>query len=137
MARPRRKYLTPEQRIAIEWLSLPKNGGKTYEEIAEMCGVTDRTIRNWKQDELFVKELNKAIVRNTQEKLPEVFEAAIEGIIKEKNAAMFRTLLQAHGILTEKHEIETKQNVSVDTAELKAEIERFKQRLKNRSDGGN
>jgi predicted transcriptional regulator len=39
--------LKPEQLIAIGYLSQPNNGGKTHEEIAKECGVTDRTIRNW------------------------------------------------------------------------------------------
>lgn len=120
------KRLNEKQIAAIEYLALPKRGGLTYEEIAERVGVTDRTIRNWKRDETFIRELNKAIVRNTQERLPEVFEAAVEAIINEKNAAMFRTLLQAHGLLTEKHEIETKQGANTDLEALKAEIERFK-----------
>lgn len=76
--------LSEKQIAAIEYLALPKLGGKTYEQIAEEVGVSDRTLRNWRNDDTFVAELNKKIVRNTQERLPEVFAAAIDGVIKEK-----------------------------------------------------
>jgi hypothetical protein len=53
-------------------------------------------------------------------------------IIEQGNAAMFRTLLQAHGMLTEKVDMNTTGNGSggdIDT--MKAEIERMRANRKS------
>jgi predicted transcriptional regulator len=120
------KRLEAHHWLAIKYLALPKKGGKTIKEIAELCGVSEQSIYNWRKDPLFERELKKEIVRNTLDRLPEVFEAVPDIIIRDGNAAMFKTLLQAHDMLTDRVEVEqtTKTDVSLD--EIKAKLERLK-----------
>jgi S-adenosylhomocysteine hydrolase len=121
------KRLNTEHLIAIKWLALPKKGGKTIAEIAELCEVSEQSIYNWRKDPLFERELKREMVRNTLDKLPEVLEAVPDIIVRDGNAAMFKTLLQAHDMLTDKVEVETKTTTNgVDYDELKARLERLR-----------
>jgi transcriptional regulator with XRE-family HTH domain len=56
--------LNAEHYIAIQHLSLPKKGGKTDEEIAELAGVSRQSIYNWRKDPLFETTLYRQILRN-------------------------------------------------------------------------
>ncbi|MEC0167869.1 phBC6A51 family helix-turn-helix protein [Paenibacillus graminis] len=125
------KTLTPEQYIAIEWLSIPGKGGKTYEEIAEICGVHFNTLGNWRKDKAFDAELKRAIVRNNSAKLPEVVASMADWAIREGNAAAAKLVLQINGMLTDKLEVETKDSGSTDIAALTARIEALKVRKDN------
>ncbi|OMC96216.1 phBC6A51 family helix-turn-helix protein [Paenibacillus sp. FSL R5-0636] len=116
------KTLTPEQYIAIEWLSIPGKGGKTYEEIADICGVHFNTLGNWRKDKAFDAELKRAIVRNNSAKLPEVVESMADWAIREGNAAAAKLVLQINGMLTDKLEVETKLDSGTDVAALTARI---------------
>jgi len=58
------KRLNAEHLIAIQYLSLPKKGGKTDEEIAQLCGVSRQSIYNWRKDPLFENALYRQILRN-------------------------------------------------------------------------
>ena len=118
--------LSEKQIEAIEFLSQPKRGGLTYAEIAEKVGVTTMTLSRWRNDDTFYNELNRRIIRNTSDRLPEILASVPDHIIKDGNAAMLRTLLQAHGLLTDKVEVDTKSNGN-DTDAMRAEIERLKQ----------
>lgn len=118
--------LNEKQIAAIEYLALPKRGGLTYDEIAERVGIARSTLQEWRKEDVFITQLNRRIIQNTQEHLPEIFEAAIKGITEDRNAAIFRTFLQAHGLLTEKHEIDTKANVDIDAMRAKVEEHRSK-----------
>lgn len=125
------KQLGAEHHTAIHWLAQPKKGGKTYGEIAEICGVHPNTIGNWRKDPLFEAELKRQMVRNTQDKLPELLESLADIAIRDGNAAMAKLALQVNGLLTDKVEVETKQSGDVDVTALKAKIEAFKQRHPN------
>jgi transcriptional regulator with XRE-family HTH domain len=128
------KKLSELQIAAIEFLALPKRGGLTYEQVAEKVGITDRTLRDWRKDDAFNEELKRQVVRNTLDRLPEIMASTADHIINDGNAAMFRTLLQAHGMLTDKVEIDSKGNGSAaDIDTMKAEIERM--RAKRQSEG--
>lgn len=120
------KRLSEKQIAAIELLARPKRDGKTYAQIAEEVGVSERTLRTWRNDDYFNEQLKRKIVSNTIDRLPEVMEAVPDIIINDGNAAMLRTLLQAHGMLTEKVEVENKSDTVADTQAIKAEIERLK-----------
>lgn len=122
------KRLTAEQYIAIEWLSIPNKGGKTYEEIAKLCGVHFNTLANWRKDKTFDAELKRAIIRNNSEKLPQVVESMAEWAIREGNAAAAKLVLQINGMLTDKVEVETKQSGETDVGALAARIEALKRR---------
>jgi predicted transcriptional regulator len=117
---PMAKRLSPEQYVAIGYLAQPHNGGKTIAEIAQECGVSERTIYNWKNDEAFEKELIAQMRRNVRDMIPAVNRAMFDTAIKEGNAAAAKLLLQQVGLLTDKVEVETKTTAEVpDLDELK------------------
>lgn len=121
-----KRKLNEKQIAAIEFLALPKRGGLTYAQIAEKVGVDERTLYRWKNDDFFNEQLKRKIIANTIDRLPEVMDSVPDHIIKDGNAAMLRTLLQAHGLLTDKVEVENKSEKTTDTDAIKAEIERIK-----------
>ncbi len=121
------KRLSEKQLVAIEYLALPKRGGLTYAQIAEEVGVDERTLLRWRNDESFHSALTRKIIRNTADRLPEVMASVPDHIIQDGNAAMLRTLLQAHGLLTDKVEVEQKGgNEGAELDAMKAEIEKFR-----------
>lgn len=119
------KRLNEKQIAAIEFLALPKRGGLTYDEVAERVGIARSTLQEWRKDDDFNEARKKRVVQMTQDYLPEVFEAAIKGIVEDRNAAILRTFLQAHGMLTEKHEIDTGKG-GADVDAMKAKIAAFR-----------
>lgn len=119
--------LNDKQYAAIAILSQPKRGGLTYEEVADTVGVHRDTLLQWRKSDAFNDELKRQIMRDTIDRLPEVMASVPDHIINDGNAAMFRTLLQAQGLLTEKVEV-SDGSKSTDIDAIKAEIERMKQR---------
>ena len=126
------KTLTPDQYVAIEWLSIPNKGGKTYEEIADICGVHFNTLGNWRKDKSFDAELKRAIVRNNSTRLPEVVASMADWAIRDGNAAAAKLIMQINGMLTDKIEVETKNSEGTDVEALTARIEALK--LRNTAD---
>ncbi|MEW9697960.1 phBC6A51 family helix-turn-helix protein [Paenibacillus sp. SI8] len=122
------KTLSTEQYIAISWLAQPKKGGKTYEEIAEICAIHPNTLANWRKEPTFERELKTQMVRNSQDKLPELIESLADIAIRDGNAAMAKLALQINGLLTDKIEVETRAADVTDTEALRAKLEAFKQR---------
>lgn len=120
--------LSDKQYAAITYLSLPKRGGLTYEQVAEEVGVDVRTLHTWRKRDDFNDELKREIVRVTLDRLPDVMASIPDHIITDGNAAMFRTLLQAHGLLTERHEVEAKSSGGVD-------VDAIRERMGNASKG--
>jgi transcriptional regulator with XRE-family HTH domain len=120
------KRLSEKQYAAVALLSQPKRAGLTYEEVAEKVGIARSTLQEWRKDEAFNDEIKRQVMRNTLDTLPEVMASISEHIINDGNAAMFRTLLQAHGMLTDKVEVENKNAGSTDVDAMKAEIERMR-----------
>ena len=117
--------LNDKQYAAIAILSQPKRGGLTYDQVAEEVGVSRTTLAEWRKRDDFNDELKRQIMRDTIDRLPDVMASIPDHIINDGNAAMFRTLLQAQGLLTEKVEVSTQANGNdVDT--IKAEIERLR-----------
>lgn len=130
------KQLTSEQTLAIEWLAKPRKGGKTYEEIASLCGVTARTLENWRKDATFDAEFKRAIIRDNSAKLPELVDSLSTIAIRDGNAAMAKLALQISGLLTDKIEVETKDSGGTDVEALKLRIEALKQRKDTESESG-
>lgn len=121
-----KRKLNEKQWAAITILSQPKRAGMTYEEVAQEVGVAKSTIFEWKKLDEFNDALKDEVVRNTTDRLPEVFDSIIDNIIDTGNAAAFRTLVQMHGMLTEKVEVASKGDTT-DLSAMKAEIERIRQ----------
>lgn len=118
--------LNEKQYAAITLLSVPKRGGLTYEQIADQVGVSRRTLQEWRKSDDFTTELKNEIVRNTLDSLPEIMESIPRHIIDSGNAALFRTLLQAHGLLTERVELDTKGSSAGDVEAMRAKIEELR-----------
>lgn len=123
--------LSEKQIAAIEYLSLPKRGGMTYEEIAKEVGVAKSTLFEWKKRDDFNDALKAEIVRKTTDRLPEMFDAMLTNIIDTGNAAAFRTIVQLHGMLTDKIEVDTKGSSATDIEAMKADIERMRRARKS------
>lgn len=120
------KQLTASQHIAIEWLSIPNKGGKTYEEIAGICGVHLNTLKQWRKDKAFDAELKRAIIRNNSDKLPELVESLAEIAMRDGNAAMAKLALQVNDMLTDRVEVDSKDSGGTDIEALKQRIAAFK-----------
>ncbi|MGM0904251.1 MAG: phBC6A51 family helix-turn-helix protein [Bacillota bacterium] len=99
------KRLNAEHYIAIKWLAQPKRGGLTMDEVAKEVGVARSTLYEWKKDPLFERELKREIVRQTHDRLPELFESMIDHAIKDGNAAMAKLVVQVNDMLTDKVEV--------------------------------
>lgn len=121
-----RKRLTELQIAAIEYLSLPQRGGLSYGEIAEKVGVSERSLYNWRNEDIFNEALVKRTIRNASEYLPDIMASVPKHIIEDGNAAMLRTYMQSIGALTDKVEIDTKGSSEVDVEAMRAEIERVR-----------
>jgi transposase len=126
------KQLNEKQIAAVEILSRPNRDGMTYEEIAKEVGVAKSTLFEWKKQDDFNTALKAEIVRKTTDRLPDMMDAMLTNIIETGNAAAFRTIVQMHGMLTDKIEVDTKGNTAPDVDAMKAEIDRI--RKANKSD---
>jgi predicted transcriptional regulator len=124
------KKLNAEHIIAIGWLSQPNKGGKTYEDIAAECGVTRRTLQEWRKDDLFDRELKREMIRRSQDKLPELIESLAVIAIRDGNAQMAKLALQINGMLTDKVEVRTgSTDVGIDYEALDDELASFGERF--------
>lgn len=122
-----RRRLNEKQLAAIVILSQPQRGGLTYKQVAEEVGVTEKTIHEWRKLDHFNEEVKRQVVRNTVGRLPEIFDSVPKHIIEDGNAAMFRTLLQSLGMLTEKVEVNDG-NKTTDIDDMKARIAEMRER---------
>jgi DNA-binding transcriptional MerR regulator len=122
------KHLNAEHLLAIKWLAQLNKGAKTIAEIAELCGVSAQSIHNWRKDPLFERELKREMVRVTQDKLPAVLDAVPDMIIRDGNAALFKTLLQAHDMLADRVEVNTttSEEGRIDRDALRERLERIR-----------
>lgn len=126
--------LTAEQLIAIDWLAQPKKGGKTYEEIAEICGVTARTLENWRKNAMFDAEFRRALRRNNDVRLPELLQSLADIAIRDGNAAMAKLALQVGGVLTESIEVTSKDGEGTDIEALRLRVASLSQRQSETSE---
>lgn len=124
-----KRRMSDLQIAAITILALPGRGGLTYEEVADKVGVHINTLYKWRRRDDFNDELKKEIVRNTLDRMPDVMASIPDHIIKDGNAAMFRTLLQAHGLLTDKVEVEQKGDGGVN-------VDAIRERMRERKEDG-
>lgn len=130
-----RRRLNEKQLMAVEYLSTPNRAGMTFKEIAEEVGVAEQTLHRWRKDDAFYNAVNKAIIRKSQDRLPDMVDAAIDGVIDEKNAALFRTIMQAHGLLTDKIEVDAGSTAKADVDEMRKKIEEFRKDKTDDKDG--
>lgn len=117
--------LSEQQIAAVTILAQPKRAGLTYEEVAEKVGIHRDTLYEWRKRDDFNDALKRQIVANTLDSLPDIMASIPTHIIKDGNAALFRTLLQAHGMLSEKIDVTTTDK-GTDIDAIKAEIEKLR-----------
>jgi L-serine deaminase len=117
--------LKPDQLLAIEFLAQPGNAGHTVEQVAKECGVSRKTIYEWKKKPEFEAELKRQIKRNLLNRVPDVMEAMIQASITEGNAAAAKLVVQAAEMLTDNLVVETKGDTK-DVEELKRRIAEYK-----------
>lgn len=121
------KRLNTEHYIAIKWLAMPQRGGKTMDDIAKEAGCARSTLYEWKKDPLFERELKREIIRQTHDRLPELFESMIDHAIRDGNAAMAKLVVQVNDMLTDKVEVNNVgDGVGVDRDALRERLERLK-----------
>lgn len=129
------KRLNTEHLTAINYFALPNKGGKTNDEIAKICGVSRQSIQNWRNDPLFERELKKQMVRNSQDRLPELIESLSEIAIRDGNAAMAKLALQINGMLVDKVEVESKDSTNkIDYEGIDKDIASFEERIEEEED---
>lgn len=121
-----KRKLSEKQLAAITILAQPNRGGyETYEQVAEAVGVTRNGLGNWRKQDEFNEELKRQIMRNTLDRLPDIMDSIPDHIIRDGNAALFRTLLQAHNMLREQVEVTSNtNNTSVD--EIRAQVAKMR-----------
>ncbi|WP_181349401.1 phBC6A51 family helix-turn-helix protein [Thalassobacillus sp. CUG 92003] len=118
------KKLNEKQYAAIALLT---ETDLMYEEVAEKVGCDVSTLRRWRSQDDFNDELKRQVMRAAVGDLPRVMRSIPDHIVDEGNAAMYRTFMQSLGLLTEKHEVNTKEE-KANTDAVRAELARFKQR---------
>ncbi|MED0799331.1 phBC6A51 family helix-turn-helix protein [Bacillus inaquosorum] len=123
------RKLSEKQIAAIEFLAQPNRGGMTYDQIAEEVGVTRQTLHNWRNNDDFYEELKRRIKKQSAERMPDIIASIPDHIINDGNAAMLRTYMQWHDMLTERTEVDVK-NDGNNIADIKAEIERLRAQRK-------
>ena len=129
--------LTPEQRIAVEYLSQPKNGGKTLAEIAEMCGVSERQLYRWRIDPVFAKQVRERTLNNVALHLPQVLDTLTERAVSGSSIKAIEVWLRANGLLTPEVQVTPVQPKDDRSREsLEASIAELEQ-LMERNQGGN
>jgi predicted transcriptional regulator len=117
------KGLTTKQLEAIQWIAQIDMGGMTYTEIAAELGVTDRTLRNWRNEPLFEAELSKQQRRIVGDKMAKVHALAVGAFEADpSNAALYRELRKAAG---ETDKVEVDARVTGDVVDTSTLAERL------------
>ncbi|MDE4086192.1 phBC6A51 family helix-turn-helix protein [Planococcus maritimus] len=90
--------------VAAELLALPSRGGFSLKEVAVKAEISERQLRNWRQDGRFQALVEKKTRTNVKEIMPDVFASIIDRAVNEGSAKHAELLLKYQGLLTEKHE---------------------------------
>ena len=125
--------LSPQQIAAITILALPNRAGLTYEQVAEEVGVTRMTLSRWRKNDVFNKEFKRTIMNSTLDRMPEIMASIPDHIIKNGNAAMYRTFMQAHGLLTDRVEVENRDTQGPQEVDIEDVMRRIGMLKENRS----
>lgn len=120
--------LRTEHYIAINYLALPRRGGLTVRELAELCEVNPQTLYNWQDNPVFAAELKRRMIRNSRALLPEMLDAAAKGVTEDRNAAMLKLLLQMNDMLTDPVNVSDKLDSAGDVEAMQERIKEYKER---------
>jgi AcrR family transcriptional regulator len=129
----KRNKLTGSQRHAAELFATIDVHKKTNAEIAEECGVSERTVYRWKQDPEFIAFQNAIAEHYMEDVISEAY-ARLKTLLRDGKSEKtqleaLKLILQNRGKLKESHEHkhEVKQAKSLD--ELEAEVFEMEQEL--------
>ncbi|MCS1350303.1 phBC6A51 family helix-turn-helix protein [Mechercharimyces sp. CAU 1602] len=124
------KRLEAKHYKALSYLIQPDNGGLSLEEIAEECGVTRKTLWEWRNDDTFDREFKKQMRRLVGDRAPELLEAGITQALSGSGKHLELMLKSIGGILTDEVEISqnVNSNVSHNVDDIKARLKRYKKR---------
>lgn len=125
------RRLGTEHYIAINFLSLPKHGGMTMQEIADEAGVSRQTLYNWLDDRMFDSELKKRIIRNSRRRVPELVESMADHAISDGNAALSKLLLQMHDMLTDPVSVGDKLDSAGNMEDMQERIDAYRKQAKD------
>ncbi|MBM7867322.1 hypothetical protein GTO89_16570 [Heliobacterium gestii] len=129
----RRREYSYEMLQAIELLSLPNKGGHTLKEIAEICGVNEKTLRRWRAEENFQKEIQRRVLQSVNEMLADVMDATVARAV-DGSGKHAELVLKSLGILKDQHNIvatqaeydpRSNEAIEREIEELKRELAKF------------
>ena len=99
---------------------------KTQKQMAEELGVSVQTLRNWRQQKIFVKYLNELADTHVGSFIAEAYSGLVEIMREGKNAERLKAielLLKKEGKLRDKTEISVEDNRTQSVDEILAEID--------------
>ena len=122
--------LTSEQILAIDLLVLKQGSEMSYSEIAEMVGVSVKTLERWRKIPEFQKEVRTRTIELMGESLPKVLNTLTKKAIEGNNKSI-ELYLKTLGLL--KQEIDfTSRTAPVDKRSneaIQSEIEELRREL--------
>jgi len=121
----RKSTLSVQQQKCIQELVLQDVTGKTIAEIAEELGTSERSIYRWKNDALFVNELEKQADIHLKGFLNESY-AVLRNIVRNGRSEQavinaVKLVMQSQGKLRDVQEIEANVKTDIKTQGLNAE----------------
>lgn len=125
------KELTMDQAKAAELLYendlLPPGKRKSFTDIAKEVGVSDRSLRKWRQLPAMLEYKVAMTSKFLTDNRTRVMQALIQGCL-DGNASHMKLYMQTEGMLIDRAELDVKTN-AVDEAAVAAQLARIKQGL--------
>ncbi|MFC4022704.1 phBC6A51 family helix-turn-helix protein [Oceanobacillus longus] len=91
--------------IAAELLALPSRGGHTLKEISEKAEISERQLRNWRNDPRFQRLVETKTKNFVRERMPDVLNTVLDAAINDRSGKHAELLMKMQGMFTEKHEV--------------------------------
>lgn len=127
----RTEPLSAEMMLAAHWLALPKNGGRTLEDIAQEAGVSVRQLYTWRLEHVqFQEYVRQLTMANVSQHLPDIMDALTEKAKEGHSIRAVETWLKAQGMLQPEMIVRPGPPVEDRSdAAIEADIERLKAKL--------
>jgi transcriptional regulator with XRE-family HTH domain len=105
----------------------------TYAEIAERVGVTDRTLRNWRQDDAFIQLVNDLADKAMDDFLPRLYRSLKYRIEVDMSDKAIETALKRMGKLKDTSEVTATIKDEREDKAIESEIEALRRALEEES----
>jgi len=112
-ANRRDEPLTLQQLMAIEMLLIREIKKITYAEIAEACGVSERTLQRWRRLPEFQKEYRRRALEVLGDSLPQVLKVLEKKALQGSNKSI-ELYLKTLGMLKSEMDVTARQAPPVD-----------------------